>query len=132
MSIATRHRSPIYTYFFSYPRLPLSTLLATLQIGLAMLLATAALVCVLHCHLVRLTAPPTASIAGVTLAICHGGAPAEGVPAVNTLLLFSIRDAPAEQMLVPLLLPHPRATPAMSPLPAAPQFRAAPPVPPPR
>lgn len=132
MSIATWHRSPIYAYFSSYPRLPFSTLLATLQIGIAVLLATAALVCVLHCHLVRLTAPPTASIAGVTLAICHGGTPAEGVPAVNTLLLFSTQDAPAAMMLVLPLLPHPRATPAVPPLPAAPQFRAAPPVPPPR
>ncbi len=132
MSIAIRHCPSIYAPLRrGFPRLSFRALLATLQIGLALLLAGAALACILHCHLVRLTAPPTTSIGGVTLAICHGGAPTEGVPTINTLLFFSLRDAPLAVVLVPLLL-HPPAPLTLASPPAPLRMGKAPPVPPPR
>ncbi len=64
-------------------------------------------VCIIHCELVKLFTPPTATIAGITLAICHTPTDQQtNVPAtVDTSLFYAVRalDAIGTIILPPLL-----------------------------
>lgn len=77
-------------------------------LAVVLILTLMPMVCIIHCELVKLFAPPTATIAGITLAICHTPTDQNAnVPAtVDTSLFYTVRYLdPAGIILLPPLLP---------------------------
>ncbi|NJL05315.1 MAG: hypothetical protein HC911_10545 [Chloroflexaceae bacterium] len=77
-------------------------------LAVVLVLTLMPLVCIIHCELVKLLAPPTATIAGITLAICHTPTDQNAnVPAtVDTSLFYAIRSLDAiGTIILPPLIP---------------------------
>lgn len=102
-------------------------------LAVVLVLTLMPLVCIVHCELVKLLTPPTVTIAGITLAICHPPTDQHtNVPAtVDTSLFYAIRalDTIGTIILPPLLPLMLMCVAARRWLPAA---YVAPPTPPPR
>ncbi|NJL06582.1 MAG: hypothetical protein HC911_17105 [Chloroflexaceae bacterium] len=67
---------------------------------LVTLLAGGSMLCIVHCHLVQLLAPPTLTVYGVTLTLCHtpNDPSAPHPPALDPSLFYGV------QLAMPLLL----------------------------